>query len=109
MKISFLPKTRLGKQAVIFFVSSWVLFLVGELLPSKEGLSGWENVIQNPIHTLLTVLILVAGIAAPVMSLIAVIKKQERSILVFLIIPTIISSIIMFIGVFMNMVLGMTL
>ena len=56
MKISFLPKTRLGKWSVIMMISTWVVFVVGSVLPWKPGYSGFEIVIQNPLQGIITVL-----------------------------------------------------
>jgi len=106
MKLTFLPKTRLGIWSLVLTAASWILFIAGSLLPSKAGYSGLEIVNQNPLQAIATVLILAAGITAPIMGLIAVIKKQERSILVFLVIPTILTNIFMGIGVIMNVFFG---
>jgi len=106
MKLTFLPKTRLGIWSLVLTAVSWVLFIAGSLLPSKEGYSGLEIVAKNPLQAIATVLILAAGITAPIMGLISVIKKQERSILVFLVIPTLFTNIVMGIGVIMNVFFG---
>ena len=106
MKITLLPKTRLGIWSLVLTAVSWLLFVAGSLLPSKAGYSGLEILTQNPLQAIATVLILVAGITAPILALIAVIKKQERSILVFLVIPTIFTNLLMGVGVIMNVFFG---
>lgn len=102
MKITFLPQTKLGIWSVLLAIANLILFVIGSVLPSNEGFSGLENITQNPIQALITVLILVLGIAAPVMALIAVIKKQERSILVFLVIPTLLSNLLSVVGTILS-------
>ena len=84
MKISFLPKTCLGRWSVIMMISSWVVFVVGSVLPWKPGYSGFEIVIQNPLQGIITVLMLGVGIATSSTAIISVTKNKERTILVFL-------------------------
>ena len=102
MKIKFLPKTRLGKWSVIMMISSWVVFVVGSVLPWKPGYSGFEFVIQNPIQGIITVLMLAVGIATSSMAIISVIKNKERSILVFLAMLSGVYSILGFVGSIAN-------
>ena len=103
MKISILAKTRMGKQSIILMISSWVVFIVGSVLPWKPGYSGFEFVIHNPLQAILTVLMLSFGIATFSMALISVIKNRERSILVFLAILAGLYSILGFVGSIANM------
>ena len=92
MKITFLSKTRLGTYSIFLTLISMLIFIVLSLLPYKDGYSGFDAYLQNPMQGIGTVLLLVLGIAAPVMGLIAVVKKQERSVLVFFVILSIIIS-----------------
>ncbi len=103
MEITFLPKTDLGKWSVAMMIASWVLFIVGSVLPSKTGYSGFEIIIQNPLQSIITILLLTLGIVALIMALISVIKKQERSILVFLAILLGLQSILSFFGIVANL------
>jgi len=102
MKITILPKTKLGIQSVWLMIAGFLLFIIGSVIPSKAGYSGLENIYQNPIQTVITVLILALGIAAPIIALIAVIKKKERSILVFIIIPTLLTGLLSVVGVILT-------
>ena len=102
MKFSFLPKTRLGKWSVIMMISSWVVFVVGSVLPWKPGYSGFEFVTQNPLQGIITFLMLTIGIATSSMATISVIKNKERSILVFLAILAGLYSILGFVGSIAN-------
>ena len=98
LKISFLPKSRLGKWAVIMMILNCALFVVGSVLPWKPGYSGFEIVIQNPLQAIITILMLAVGIATFSMALISVIKNKERSILAFLAILLGLYSILGFFG-----------
>jgi len=84
MKIILLPKTKLGKYSLIMMVLSWMLFIVGSLLPWKPDYSGFEIITQNPLQTIITVFIFLVGIITVITGLLSVIKHNERSILVFL-------------------------
>ena len=96
IKISFLPKTRLGKWSVILAFFSFVLFVVGSVSPMEYGITGYEMFIQNPRLTIITILLFFASIATSIMGLISGIKNKERSILVFLAIPLGLFSILGF-------------
>lgn len=106
MKITLLPKTRLGKQSIIFTIASWILFVVGSVMPSETGYSGFESIIQNPLQAIITVLIFAVSIMAFIVGLISIIKKQERSILVFLAILSGVSMIPSFFVVVANVFFG---
>jgi hypothetical protein len=102
MKITFLPITKLGKWSVILMISSWILFAVGSVLPWKPGYSGFEIVVQNPLQGIITVLMLIIGIATFVTALNSVSKYRERSLLVFLAILGSLYSIPGFVGSLVN-------
>jgi len=84
MKITILPKTQLGLWAIIMMVVSFVLLIVGLMLPYRIGYIGTDIIVQNPFQAVITVLVLAIGITGFIMALISIIKKQERSIPVFL-------------------------
>ena len=89
IKITFLPKTRLGKWSVIFTILSFFLLTVGSVFPIEvKSYSGLELIIQNPVQTIITMLLFVIGVATSIMGLISAVKNKERSILVFLAIPS---------------------
>ncbi|HEX3032501.1 MAG TPA: hypothetical protein VHS59_09705 [Bacillota bacterium] len=102
MRISFLPKTLLGKRSVIIMVTSWVMFVVGSVLPWKPGYSGFDIVIQNPLQGLITLLLLALGLTTASMAMIAVFKDKERSVLVFLAILSGFYCLLGFIGSIAN-------
>lgn len=103
MKISFLPKTRQGKLAVILMFSSFILFVIGSVLPYREGYAGFEMIKHNPLQVVLTFLIFAVGITSFAEGLIAVIKHKERSILVFLTLLSGPYNIVSFIGVIIGL------
>jgi hypothetical protein len=103
MKISIFAKTQMGKWSIIMMITSWVVFVVGSVLPWKPGYSGFEFVINNPLQAILTVLMLAFGIATFSMALISIIKNKERSILAFLAIFAGVYSILGFVGSIANM------
>ena len=86
---------------------NFVLFVVASVLPSEVGYSGFEAVVHNPLQAAATVVILVVGILAPVLALVAVVKKRERSILVFLVIPSLVPNLISPVGVILNLFFGL--
>lgn len=102
MKITFLPKTKLGKWSVILMISSWILFIVGSVLPWKPGYSGFEIIVQNPLQGIITILMLVVGIASFGTALISVTREREHSLLVFLAILVSLYSIPGLIGTVLN-------
>lgn len=102
MKITFLPKTKLGIWAVIMAIVSFSLFIVGSILPFKVGYTGIEILIQNPIQVLITILVIVIGIGSGIMALIAIIKKREGSLIVFLTVLSGLYSVFSFVGIIIN-------
>ena len=96
IKITFLPKTRLGKWSVNLAIVSFALFVVGSVFPMEYGITGFKMFIQNPLLTIITILLSFVIIATSIMGLISVIKNKERSILVFLAIPSGLFSILGF-------------
>jgi len=103
MKITFLPKSKIGLWALILAIVSPILFVIGSVIPSKSGYSGMEIVTQNPIHGILTLLMFAAALTSLILALISIIKKEERSILVFLVLPFGLYGLISFIGVIVNL------
>ncbi|RJE48806.1 MULTISPECIES: hypothetical protein [unclassified Dehalobacter] len=102
MRITILPKSKSGKKSFILVIVSWILFVVGSVLPYKEGYSGLELILNNPLQVVITVLIFAAGIAAAIIGMKAVIRNKERSILVFLVILIGVYYILSFCGVAVN-------
>ena len=91
MKVKFQPKTRSGKWSIGLFVSS-ILLVVASMVVAKmqKNTIEFPNPMNSPLLGSLLYLTFITSILASVMGLIAVIKKGERSILVFLAIPNLI-------------------
>jgi hypothetical protein len=106
MKITLLPKTKLGIWSILLSITNLILFVIGSVLPSQTGFTGLEIIIHNPVQTMITILILVLGFISPILALIAVIKKQERSIIVFLVIPTLLTNLLSAVGMILNVFFG---
>lgn len=98
MRISLFSKSRLGKWAVTMMIINFALFVIGSVLPSKEGYSGFDIVIQNPLQAIITILMFAVGIATCSMALISIFKDKERSLLVFLAVLLGLYSILGFFG-----------
>jgi hypothetical protein len=99
IKIIFLPKTCLGKWSVILTIVSFILFVVGSVFPVEvKSYSGFGIFTQNPLLTIITILLFVVSIATSIMGLISVIKNKERSILVFFAILSVFFYILSFFG-----------
>lgn len=106
MKLTILPKTYSGKLAVILEIISIILFVVGSVLPSKLGYSGIDIIRNNPLQAIITVMIFAVGIGAAILGLTAVIKKKERSIIVFIVILTGLYNILSLVGVVIQVFLS---
>lgn len=98
MKITFLPKAKWGKWSLIMMVISWIFFVMGSVLPWKSGYSGFEIISQNPLQSIITVLILVAGCITFIAGFMSVVKNKERSVLVLLAILSGLYSMLGFLG-----------
>lgn len=90
MKIDFAPKTNLGKWSLILIIVMPILFFIGssftdsiyESVPSGETIL--KDIIARPALALTMLAGMVCGILAFITGLLGVIKKNERSILVYL-------------------------
>lgn len=98
MKIHFLPKTNLGVWSVTLAIACPILYSVGAALPYDSAYSGLEGILQNPMQTIFSLLAIASGIAAGVTALLAVLRKQERSILVILMLPALVIQGFLLIG-----------
>ena len=96
----------MGWWSMILMVVNFVLFVVASVLPSELGYAGFEAIVRNPLQAVATVVVLVVGILAPILALVAVIKKRERSVLVFLVIPSVLPNLISPVGVVLNLFCG---
>jgi hypothetical protein len=85
MRIIVLPKTTLGKWSVGLAIAFIVVFAIAAgLLNDRWGLDENGNLINPVLTVVLTIIIVAPSGAALVTGLISVIKRRERSVLVFL-------------------------
>lgn len=98
MKLTFFPKTKTGKWSVITMVSNIILFIFASVLPWKSGFTGFRFILQNPIQSVITILMLFIGILTCYLGFISIFKGKERAILVFLSILAGLYSVLGFIG-----------
>lgn len=66
MKITFLPGTHLGKWSVILAIVSFILIVVGSVFPMEYGITGFKMFIQNPLLTIITILLSFVSIATSI-------------------------------------------
>ena len=88
MKNRLLPQTSKGKWSVSLFAAFLVLGIAANRISSAIGNSiEYLNPINSPLLGSVIYLAFTAAILASLMGILAVKKDQERSILVFLLIP----------------------
>jgi hypothetical protein len=75
MKITVLPKTLLGKISTTMYI----LFLALMLLEGRLG--------ENPQHAIILLTMVAVIILAAIIGLIAIVRNEERSIIIILMIP----------------------
>lgn len=84
MKISFLPKTKLGIWSVALLISSVLLLVLFFLLINVFNQKGGPTFFSNLTLTIPIILAWFACAAAFIIGIIAVIKSKSRSFLVFI-------------------------
>ena len=84
MRITFLPKTPLGRWSVGLAAASVLLIVLLVVLGAFLGIAVGEGRFQLVANTI-SVAIMVSGIGAFISALVSIIKSRERSILVFLV------------------------
>lgn len=83
--ITLLPKTSLGRWSLGLAIASIVVFVVAAgLLNDRWGLDENGDLINPVLTVVLTIIIVAPSGATLVTGLISVIKRKERSVLVFL-------------------------
>ena len=88
MKNRLLPQTSKGEWSVSLFAAFLVLGIAANRISSAIGNSiEYPNPINSPLLGSVIYLAFTAAILASLMGILAVKKDQERSILVFLLIP----------------------
>ena len=103
MKTTFWPVSKHGKWAVILTAVNLLTAAAGFLLPQKEGFSGFDILIQNPLQAVITVSMFLIGITVTVLAVISIKKYKERSIPVFLALLAGFYSIAGFLGTVVNL------
>ncbi len=102
MKITLLPKKRAGNWSVILFIASIALWIAGYFIGKiQKNTIEFPNPINSPLLGTVLYLMFLVPIIASIIALIAVIKKGERSILVYLSIPI---GIILFIFLLLGLI-----
>jgi len=83
MKISFTPKTHLGKWSVGLIIA-FFLFLTFFYLLVASGQRGGDTFFSNPVLTVPILIAGICGISSFFTGIIGIIKRKERSVFVFL-------------------------
>lgn len=83
MRISFVPKTILGKWSVGLIIVFFLLFALFQFLVAS-GQRGGATFFDNLLLTIPIFLAGICGVSSFFAGLIGIIKSKERSILVFL-------------------------
>jgi hypothetical protein len=104
MKTTLFPKKRAGNWSIILFISSIALWIAGHFIAiMQKNTIEFPNPINSPLLGTVIYLMFLTPIIASIIGLIAIIKKGERSILVYLSIPMgIILFIILLLGLIYN-------
>lgn len=97
MKMTFLPKTPAGKLSVCLFIIFIALAVTGGMISSMQGNNiEYPNPFNSPLLGTVIYLMFSSAVIASITGLIAVKKKNDNSILVYLSIPL---GITFFIGI----------
>jgi hypothetical protein len=78
-----MPKTTIGKWSVGLIGAFFILLMAGSLVASATG-GGGETFFDNIPLSLTMLGAVVSGVLAGVVGLVAVIKKRERAVLVYI-------------------------
>lgn len=100
--MTILPSSKEGKWSLVLFASFLVLGLLGNLVSSwTNNQLEYPNPVSSPILGSVIYLGFAAAIAASVMGCLAIFKRKDLSVLVFLCIPI---GALLFLGVVMLLV-----
>lgn len=83
MKDNFVPKTNLGKWSVGLIIALFAFFTLFQILVAS-GQRGGATFFSNPLLILPLLFAGICGVAAFFTGIIGIIKRRERSVLVFL-------------------------
>jgi len=95
MRVSFLPKTLLGKWSVGLIIAFFV-FLASFAVLVASGQRGGETFFSNLALTVPMLLAGSCGVAALITGLIGIIRSKERAVLVYLAVA--IGLVVLFFG-----------
>lgn len=90
MKIYFIPKTTLGRWSLGLIIAVPILFFIGSFFRNllyvsvPAGDTILEDIARRPALALTMLAGMASGISAFITGLIAVIKKRERGLLVYI-------------------------
>lgn len=88
MKITLLPKTRMGKCSVGLLMVFAILALAGRYISSaQDNTIEYPNPFNSPLLGTVIYMAFASLACAAIAGLAAIIKDEERSILVYLIVP----------------------
>ncbi len=90
MKVSLATKTKLGKLSVVFIIAMPILYSIGmsfadslyKSVPAGSTIS--KDIVARPALALTMLSGMLVGILAFVAGVLAIIKKKERSVLVYI-------------------------
>ena len=88
-----MPKTRLGKWSVGLIIAFFVFFMLFQILITS-GQRGGATFFSNPLLAVPILIAGICGVSALFAGIIGIIKRRERSVLVFL--ATVIGFFVLF-------------
>lgn len=84
MQSHLMPKTSLGKWSTRLIIALIILFISRKVIMVSLQISGGSTFFSSPVLAMLLLGAAAAGIISFFAGLLAIIRKKERSILVFL-------------------------
>ena len=85
MKVSFFPKTKLGKWALILFVAQVLLMVIFYSIIAIFDVKGGDTFFSNPELFIPLISAWLSGAVALVLGVISLIRDKPKSILIILI------------------------
>lgn len=84
MKVSFFPKTKLGKWSLIFFLAVVVLIIIFFLMITVFDQRGGDTFFSNLYLTIPMIVAWIAACLSFITGIISIIKSREKSIAVYI-------------------------
>lgn len=105
MKISFLPKTKPGKASLILFLSGLAAGIASSVVSDViDNRIEYPNPLNSPLLGTLLYLTFAAMICTAITGLIAVLKKKEHAITVYIVVfPGVVLSIFILLFLIANL------